>query len=538
MSNIINVTKQNISLITDSLLDIITTPNNKIENSNYYYKYNERKYFLVYLYLFKLMLNKEDYIIKKYNEYLKLLNINEEQINLDKLLNIRKELLNNNYYYNKNNESIYFSNDLVVDTKELIPLIILLLDNTKDTNTIKEINICYTIPNKNIKELTKLNDIDDYLNEYNYYNINIKHSDKTKLVKENNILILKNAAINYLKHLKQYKHDYESKETYKIFYNLLNNECHKQGFNLSEEEYPLIEAEESKINLIKNTIDKEFITLPLTKQTHLIENIIWQSSNDINLLEQINSSIDSCIDLITLLYEEDKKETYKSIKDYHTIKDIQIIEILLVSKFINIYLNPEDNLDYSLLNLNDLKPKYMSIICDEEEKDIKNRIKQLDASLNKNKRDLEQYKKERSNINKEELKDKYNKELERCVSNINQTSIAIGTINSKLSTLTKRYEEIKLEQKNKYKNIQLYNYNRSIIKHICNSILACSFYLKTSNNTDLLNNIIIFEDYENTENAFYMEISFKNLIKISKNNLITSIIEQKDLPKLMSDEDE
>ena len=29
----------------------------------------------------------------------------------------------------------------------------------------------------------------------------------------------------------------------------------------------------------------------------------------------------------------------------------------------------------------------------------------------------------------------------------------------------------------------LYNYNKSIIKHICNSIIGCSYYLKTNNNS-------------------------------------------------------
>ena len=119
--------------------------------------------------------------------------------------------------------------------------------------------------------------------------------------------------------------------------------------------------------------------------------------------------------------------------------------------------------------------------------------------------------------------------------NINKASINIGTINYKLSTLSKRYEEIKRIQSTKYHNLELYNYNRSIIKHICNSILACSFYLKTNNNTNLLSNIIIFEDYDKTENAFYIEISFNDLLKISNNNIIRGALDQVDLPKLVSD---
>ena len=56
--------------------------------------------------------------------------------------------------------------------------------------------------------------------------------------------------------------------------------------------------------------------------------------------------------------------------------------------------------------------------------------------------------------------------------------------------------------------------------------------MKTNNNSSLMNNIIIFEDFERTENSFYLEISFKELLKISNPYLINSITEQEDLPKL------
>ena len=83
--------------------------------------------------------------------------------------------------------------------------------------------------------------------------------------------------------------------------------------------------------------------------------------------------------------------------------------------------------------------------------------------------------------------------------------------------------------------IWLFNYNNSIIQHICNSITSCSFYLKTNNSIDLLENIIIFEDYKRADNAFYLEISFRNLLKISNTKKITGIEEQTDLPKLAGD---
>jgi len=105
-------------------------------------------------------------------------------------------------------------------------------------------------------------------------------------------------------------------------------------------------------------------------------------------------------------------------------------------------------------------------------------------------------------------------------------------MDKQLKFAKKEYEDLKKEQAAKYRDINLYNYNHSIIRHLCNSILGCSFYLKTNNNAALFSNIIIFEDYERTDNSFYLEVSFKDLLKISSQYLLNGIIDQNDLPKL------
>ena len=84
----------------------------------------------------------------------------------------------------------------------------------------------------------------------------------------------------------------------------------------------------------------------------------------------------------------------------------------------------------------------------------------------------------------------------------------------------------------KYRDLDSYNYNYSIIRHIVSSICHSGFYLKTNNNNDLLDNIIIIEDYVKTDSAFYLEVSFKDLLKISNLNTIERVEEQLDLPKL------
>ena len=410
-------------------------------------------------------------------------------------------------------------------------LISLILDNSRN-NDIKEINICYTIPSRRISKVTSSDQVDEFLKEFTYYNIKVKRTDKTKQVRENNILIVKNAAINYLKHLKQFKHGLEDEESYLIFYNLLKNECRKEGFELSEEEKNLLDIEDKQLEKIYSYIDEEFFEQQLSKQVHIIENIVWQSSNDITLLENMNTSIDSLVDLFTIIRLE-QKSPYSKIKKDHNINDIKLLMLLITNQFLLTYLNDYDEIDYSLLDLSTIKPKYMNSICRVKEQELKSVLKSYNMELTLAKKNLEVHKAERSSLNKDELgSEKYQKELERCVGNINRESIKIARLNSTISAISREYEELKKNQIEKYRNVDLYNYNHSIIRHICNSILGCSYYLKTNNTGALFSNVIIFEDYEKTDNSFYLEVTFKELLKISSHYLLNGIMDQSDLPKL------
>ena len=189
---------------------------------------------------------------------------------------------------------------------------IYIIDPDDDT---KEINICYTIPNRHISRITNKDELDNFLQEFVYYNIKVERTDKTKQVRENNILIVKNAAINYLKHLKQYKHGLENEESYKLFHNLLINECRKEGFELKEEEMNLMDIPEKELSKIKDYLEEDFYNQPLSKQVHIIENIVWQSSNDLTLLDEYIKDPNPDSELIIICG-----------KKYHTAK----------SKFINL----------------------------------------------------------------------------------------------------------------------------------------------------------------------------------------------------------
>ena len=540
--SLIQKNKEKVSLIINSIIDMIKNPELIINNFAYFYRHNEKNTFIVYIYLFKLLINTDEYLEHKYNKYIKrfpvlspynlyLISNIDATNSLDLLLKIKERIKYLNYYYNVEEEKIYFNNKEYVDAKWFLSLMAIVLDNTKNDDT-KEINICYTIPNKHISRVTNKEDLDSFLQEFVYYNIKVERTDKTRQVRENNILIVKNAAINYLKHLKQYKHGLENEESYQLFHNLLINECRKEGFELKEEEMNLMEISPKDIAKLKNYLEEDFYEQPLSKQVHIIENIIWQSSNDLTLLEHLNTSLDSLIDLITILKLE-KRNQYSKVKKDHNINDINTLLVLIVNLFLLTYHSKNDDIDYSLIDLHNIKPKYMNSICCPQEQEIKAKLKSYDMELATAKSRLDACKEERANLKKEELgSDKYQKELERCVSSINRESIIIARLNSNISSLSRKYEELKKEQLVKYRNLDLYNYNKSTIIHICNSIIGCNYYLKTNNNTSVLSNIIIFEDYEKTDNSFYLEVSFKELLKISSRSLINGILDQNDLPKL------
>ena len=246
----------------------------------------------------------------------------------------------------------------------------------------------------------------------------------------------------------------------------------------------------------------------------------------------MNNSIDSLVDLLSVL-RINKHQTYEELKYYNNLKDIPILLILITSKFLLTYLNSVDDTNYNLLDLSKIKPEYMSNICNNEELELKNKIKKLNVEVLASKKEIDKLKEERKYLNKESLgDDKYQKELERIVSNINRISIVISSNNHKISDLTKLYDNIIKEREEKYKNASTYSYNRSIIRHICNSINGCNFYMKTNIHKNLLDNIIVFEDYEKTENSFYLEVTFKELFDICNPSLLNGTIDQNDLPKL------
>lgn len=539
-TTIVNSTKEQISRVITSLIETIKNPELSVSNNAYFYQPSERNIFLIYIYIFKLLINDNDYIEMKYNKYLsrfyrvkpydpvKITNIKCNDI-LELILSIKEKLYENEFYYQ--DEKIHFKDKTYVDSKWFLSIISLLLDNSKN-NEIKEINICYTIPNKDTSKISDSSEKEKFFREFTYYSIKVRHTDTKKPIKENNILVVKNAAINYLKHLKQYKHGLESEDSYKIFYSLLKNECQKDGFELQEKEINLLDADKKILDRLENLLDDEFYNSGLSKQVHIVENMVWQTSNDITLLEHMNTAIDGFVDFLSIL-KDNKNESYNNIKKKNNINDIQILLILITSKFLLTYLNNVDEIDYSLLNLKSIKPKYMNSICRFKEQELKNVLKSLNVELNSSKKNLEKFKKDRSELDKEKIgAEKYKRELEQCVSRINRESIVIARLNSNISSLMKKYEDLKKEQEEKYRNADLYNYNHSIIRHICNSILGCSFYLKTNNTGSLFNNIIIFEDYERTDNSFYLEVSFKDLLKISSQYLLNGIIDQNDLPKL------
>ena len=537
-------------LIIDALIDIIVKKDILISNTSYYYHNDDLQEFLVSLYVLKLLINNEEYFEKKQDEYIELvsnkLSDNSTISNLDisRISNIEAEneidlirklkelFLNNRYLYIKSDKKIVFDNDLYVDVKWLLTYLVLLFDKTNNGGSKKSINVCYTIPDKDIEKCNKINKLDDFFAHFTYYKISVSDSESNKGIKDNSILVIKNAANNYLKHLKQYRYGLESEEAYLIFYNLLKNECNKQNLRLEEEVCVLSELDDNYIEKIKSFINYNFLDFSINKQTKTIENIIWQLSNNLTILEHINTYIDSVIELISLLNKRDNGVSYSYLKRENKLHDIQILLMLIVLKFMITYIH-DDDIDYSLLDFTNIKPEYMNIMDMEEEMQLKREIARLKEDIKNKNEELDQYKFERQSISKDNLgQDKYRKELEMCISSINRISIDISNLEASISNYEKELDSIRFEKKVKYRDLDSYNYNHSIIRHMVSSICHSGFYLKTNNNNDLLDNIIIIEDYVKTDNAFYLEVTFKDLLRISNLNIIEGVEEQGDLPKL------
>lgn len=550
VSSIQKKSKKNISFIIDSIIKLINNQDLLIEDTEYYYNHAGRQSYLYYLYLLKLIINSNEYIAYKYKQYLlqikrklneqtsigeipitKISNIDSKNV-LDLIRKVKKNLLTISFSLDLNNNQLFF-NDEWVDLPWLCSFIAFILDNPQPNKTHRDITICYTIPKRNVKKINSPDDLIEFLSHFIFFSIKVKYTDKTKEVKENNILIIKNAAINYLKHFKKYKYGLESEELYLVFYKLLKNECTKQGFVLEEEADKLTNVNAKYLKHISKCLPTNFYDYQLSKQVHIIENIIWQLTNDLTMLEYINSYFDSTLQFLTNVKIKQPKLTYNKLKKINNFQDIRILLILIIQKFSLQYLfNPEE-IDYSLLDLTAFKPEYMNQICEEKEEKLKTQIKDLELEINSHKMAIDKCKHTRQNLNKYKLgPTQYQEELEKCVGKMNRASINIATLNSTMASLKKKYETLKKNHEEKYKNIELYNYNHSIIRHICNSISGCNFYLKTNNNNELMENIIIFEDYKKSDNTFYLEITFKELLKISNTSVITSIEEQVDLPKL------
>ena len=550
VSSIQKKSKKNISFIIDVIIKLINNQDLLFEDTEYYYNHAGRQSYLYYLYLLKLIINSNEYIAYKYKQYLlqikrklnektsigeipitKITNIDSKNI-LDLIRKVKKNLLTSSFSLDLNKNQLSF-NDEWIDLPWLCSFIALILDNPHPNKTHRDITICYTIPKRDVKKINSPDDLIEFLSHFIFFSIKVKYTDKTKEVKENNILIIKNAAINYLKHFKKYKYGLESEELYLVFYKLLKNECTKQGFVLEEEADKLTNVNVKYLKHISKCLPTNFYDYQLSKQVHIIENIIWQLTNDLTMLEYINSYFDSTLQFLTNAKIKQSKLTYNKLKKVNNFQDIRILLILIIQKFSLQYLfNPEE-IDYSLLDLTAFKPEYMNRICEEKEEKLKNQIKDLELEINSHKMAIDKCKHTRQNLNKYKLgPTQYQEELEKCVGEMNRASINIATLNSTMASLKKEYETLKKKHEEKYKNIELYNYNHSIIRHICNSISGCNFYLKTNINNELMENIIIFEDYKKSDNTFYLEITFKELLKISNTSVITSIEEQIDLPKL------
>ena len=63
-------TKEKVSFIINSLIEMIKNPNLPVNNSAYFYRTTEKNNFIIHIYLFKLLINEPDYLEMKYKNKL------------------------------------------------------------------------------------------------------------------------------------------------------------------------------------------------------------------------------------------------------------------------------------------------------------------------------------------------------------------------------------------------------------------------------------------------------------------------------------
>ena len=140
--------KEKVSLIINSLIDMMKNPDLIVNSTAYFYRQIEKNTFLIYLYIFKLLINTDDYLEHKYNRYIRrfkkenpynlyyISNIDASS-ELDLLLTIKEKVKYLNYYYNDEDKKIYFNEKEYVDSKWFLSIMTMLLDNTKNDDTKK-----------------------------------------------------------------------------------------------------------------------------------------------------------------------------------------------------------------------------------------------------------------------------------------------------------------------------------------------------------------------------------------------------------------
>ena len=190
--------QNDISLIIDSLIKIINNKDVLIDNTEYYYHNNARNSFLYSIYILKLIINSNEYIAEKYNEYLKHIqdkvnkNTNLKEISIKRISNIkifnvidlliyvREQVIQKGYLIKDN--KLYIDNEYV-DAMWLSQVISLIFDSKKGESSEKNITICYTIPNKDIKRIESEEELDKLLSQFTYYYIKVNIQTKLNQLK-------------------------------------------------------------------------------------------------------------------------------------------------------------------------------------------------------------------------------------------------------------------------------------------------------------------------------------------------------------------
>ncbi|MEG2250151.1 MAG: hypothetical protein RSD09_01085 [Bacilli bacterium] len=367
-----------------------------------------------------------------------------------------------------------------------------------------------------------IDNIDSILNNYAMFNYKIEENSEN--VYDKSLELILSEIGKYKNNGKKVFKSVGMQENYK---NSMQN-CHDLaqfgGMKFENKLFPMTDIKEELKEKLKQTIKDNYQTLKNVNQGSLetfVEKFFndnYYDSLDLELLDKTYMQLSTLATLVT----SNKNRTYNQLKeDYYFLSpvDDMLLTATTLTKFNMIYSYNGDNilkkyLDYSKLDLSNMKPTLL--------------INGLKYKYSKEEEIIFKLEKENNEnyIQYNNLKTTKNKE------NINKMNEIKGNINKNKNEIYKyqlRKKRIILGEQDDVENLKKFEYNKSLITHIRNSIVHGNIEIKTPlKNNDLKTCVLILRDYylETNSKTFELEITLDEINKLCNREFVFELLNQ------------